>query len=572
MALPQLRRLLRQRILTLEVFGEPQACVVCGRHAFEAARQAGFNIAARIPLSEFHFLIRSIWGGALQRTATHGLARKAPQYSARSRFSIAQAVAGVLLVAIMAVFMSFVSLHAVILVMRFLGAVFFLSLIAVKLLALLPRTLRVYHAVTELADEDLPEYSVLVPLYREVSVLPQLLSALAELDYPSDKLDVKIVVEEYDVPMRNALRAYAMPEWLEVIVVPDGKPRTKPRALDYALQFARGGLVTIYDAEDIPDPGQLRECAAVFAQASPRLACLQASLVPANEKKNWLIRQFEIEYATLFGRIMPALAGLGLPLALGGTSNHFRADALRRIGGWDAFNVTEDADIGLRLAREGWSTSLIASHTSEEACVDYASWRRQRARWLKGFLQTWLVHMRNPAQTVRDLGWTGLWVITASTIGVFLSALLHPVLILMTAVDLMAPPISNGIGETALQSLYFAVFVLGYGVSISVSALAMGNRKMELRWLNLMSMPLYWLLMWPAAVQALWEFAVKPHHWNKTEHGKSRLVPSMPAASRTSSALLHHRQQQQDTKEEESQQNEDVGDGKRQRLPAHEAC
>ncbi len=476
-----------------------------------------------------------------------------------------QLAMGTLLFGVTLAIAVFCSLHAFIFGARLIGAVFFLSLIAVKLLALLPRTGHVYRDAVAVPDEDLPEYSVLVPLYREVRVLPRLLSALSSLDYPRDRLDVKIVVEEHDAPMRNALRAYAMPDWLEVIVVPDGKPRTKPRALNYALQFARGRLVTIYDAEDVPAPSQLRECVAVFAQASPRLACLQAILVPANEKKNWLIRQFEIEYATLFGKIMPALAGIGLPLALGGTSNHFRVAALRRVGGWDAFNVTEDADIGIRLAREGWSTGMIASHTFEEGCADYAGWRRQRARWLKGFLQTWLVHMRHPATIVRDIGWAGLWILTASTFGVFLSALLHPMLILMTALDLMSLPAAGGIGDTALQSLHLAVFALGYGVSIALSALATKNERLKTYWLCVIGMPFYWLLMWPAAVQALWEFVVAPHHWNKTEHGRSRLVTSVSAAS----AFFHDGQQQQDAEEEHGQQEEDIGDGERQCLAAH---
>jgi glycosyltransferase XagB len=566
----ELRRFLRQRVLTLEAFGEPNACAVCGPHAFHLARQAGLDVVARIPRSEFHDDISATWGAFLRQTATHGLARKNPQYSARSRFNSAQYIALVLLIAVIAAIASALPLHTLIRGVAFFSAIFFLSLIAVKLLALLPGGARIHHGSDDVADDDVPEYSVLVPLYHETRILPRLLEALSNLDYPSEKLDVKIIVEEHDIRMRKALSAYVMPHWLEVIVVPDGKPRTKPRALNYALQFARGSLVTVYDAEDVPDPGQLLKSAAVFAQSNPRLACLQAMLVPANERKSWLVRQFEIEYATLFGKIMPALAGLNLPMALGGTSNHFRADVLRRIGGWDSFNVTEDADIGLRLAREGWSTGMIASHTDEEACRDYAAWRRQRARWLKGFLQTWLVHMRTPARTVRDLGWAGLWILTASTIGVFVSALLHPALILMTALDLVLSPPAQGIVETALHSLYFAVLVSGYGVSIVLSALAMRKRALRFRWLTLMSTPVYWLLMCPAASQALWEFITNPHGWNKTEHGLSKLAPSMPAIGR-SSAFLHERQQQHGAEEEQGKQEEDIGNRKRQRLAANQA-
>jgi glycosyltransferase XagB len=181
-----------------------------------------------------------------------------------------------------------------------------------------------------------------------------------------------------------------------VIVVPCGLPQTKPRALNYALCFARGSLLTIYDAEDIPDPRQLRRAAAAFAVLPQDTACLQAELVFDNANENWLTRQFTIEYAMLFGMILPALAAHRLPLPLGGTSNHFRIDALRRAGAWDAYNVTEDADLGIRLARLGFDTDTITSCTYEEANVSLRNWMRQRTRWMKGFLATWLVHMREP--------------------------------------------------------------------------------------------------------------------------------------------------------------------------------
>jgi glycosyltransferase XagB len=571
MSFSQLLGFLRHRILRLEESGEPHACVVCSEKACHLAREKGFDVVARISPSEFHRDIRKTWGSALKKSATNNLARKK---SARQRFTRGQLGFALIFVLLLAAVIGLLPLGTFMLGARLLAALFFLSLISVKLLALLPRTRHVHGASQELDDEDLPEYSVLVPLYREVRVLPRLLRALSDLDYPCDKLDVKIIVEEHDAGMRDALRlalrGSTTRDWLEVIVVPDGNPRTKPRALNYALQFSRGQLVTIYDAEDIPEPGQLRKCAEVFAKADPGLACLQASLVPANKDKNWLIRQFEIEYATLFGRIMPALAGLGLPLALGGTSNHFRADVLRSAGGWDAFNVTEDADVGMRLARQGWATGMIDSNTFEEACVDYASWRRQRARWFKGFIQTWLVHTRHPLRAISEIGWTGLWVLTASTLGVFLSALLHPFLIAMAVVDFAVHPERTGAFEIAMHGLYWAVFILGYGISITLSAFAIRRRGIKRPWLNLMSMPLYWLLMWPPAVQALWEFAIKPHHWNKTEHGKSRLLLLMPAASaHRSGALLHQGQKQQNAEEKEGEQQEDIGNGQRQSLAPH---
>ena len=238
-----------------------------------------------------------------------------------------------------------------------------------------------------------------------------------------------------------------LPPQFEIIVVPAGRPQTKPRALNYALPFCRGELLTIYDAEDIPEPDQLRKAARRFAAAAPELACLQAQLTFFNPNENWLTRQFTAEYAMLFGRLLPVLADHRLPLPLGGTSNHFRTAVLRAVGGWDPFNVTEDADLGLRLARHGYDTGTLDSLTYEEANTRLPNWMRQRARWLKGFLATWLVHMRDPARLMREVGPAGFWVAQAVTIGVFASALLHPLCLVATLVLLSPSSRAAGTGR-----------------------------------------------------------------------------------------------------------------------------
>jgi glycosyltransferase XagB len=340
------------------------------------------------------------------------------------------------------------------------------------------------------------------------------------------KLDIKIIAEESDTSMRRALAGFDLPDHIEVIVVPPGKPQTKPRALNYALQFSRGELLTIYDAEDVPEPNQLRIAAARFHGADGRLACLQAQLVFFNPNENWLARQFTAEYATLFGLVLPALAEKGLPLALGGTSNHFRTDILRKVGAWDPFNVTEDADLGLRLARLGYETGVIDSFTFEEANLKFVNWTMQRARWLKGFLQTWLVHMRSPVKSMRDLGPAGFWVLQSCTIGVFMSALLHPILALASAYLFFTSPPPNADGPlwlTMQGGLNLALFVSGYGVTMFAANRAMLRLGLKNWWFTIASMPAYWFLMAIAAWIALWQFIVAPFVWNKTEHGLSKL-------------------------------------------------
>jgi cellulose synthase/poly-beta-1,6-N-acetylglucosamine synthase-like glycosyltransferase len=317
-----------------------------------------------------------------------------------------------------------------------------------------------------------------------------------------------------------------LPEHFDVIVVPAGLPQTKPRALNYALEFVRGAHVAVYDAEDIPDPDQLIRAASVFAASEENLACLQAELTFYNPNENWLTRQFTAEYAVLFGLVLPALSAYGLPLPLGGTSNHFRTDLLRQAGGWDAFNVTEDADLGIRLARLGYRTATLCSRTHEEANVALGNWMRQRVRWLKGFIQTWLVHMRHPARLAEELGMPGFLAVQGMIAGVFLSALLHPVLLALTVHDVMGGslfPERTSVTPAVLAGLGLAVLLLGYGAMIAVACMALRRIGIARWWPVLLSMPAYWLLISAAGWLALVEFALKPFRWNKTEHGLSAL-------------------------------------------------
>ena len=255
-------------------------------------------------------------------------------------------------------------------------------------------------APARIEDAELPVYTLLVPLYREANMLGGLTRALSRLDYPAAKLDIKLILEAVDAETIAAARALDLPGNVEILVVPDLHPRTKPKALNYALPFARGDYLVIYDAEDRPERDQLRKALAAFRQGPPNLACLQSKLNLYNADDNWLTRQFTIEYGALFDGLLPALDRLRLPIPLGGTSNHFRVAALKWLMAWDPFNVTEDADLGTRLARSGYRCQVLSSTTFEEAPVKFVSWLRQRTRWIKGYMQTWLVHMRQPAKAV----------------------------------------------------------------------------------------------------------------------------------------------------------------------------
>lgn len=499
-----------------------------GGAACDLARRHGLRLVAQADPAEFLRAAGQVLGRRLIGVATYGLAGCQKEFSARRRLTAIQWAYAILGTAGLAAGCLFLPLPTLWVLASFAGGLFFLAIIALRILCLLPPESFATASSRPLTDRQLPVYSVLVPLFRETAVLDQLLEALLRLKYPASRLDIKLILEEGDLAMRRAVSGVALPDHFDVIVVPSGRPQTKARALNYALHFARGSLLTIFDAEDIPEPRQLRHAAESFAARPDKVACLQAELCFYNPNENWLTRQFTIEYATLFGLLLPALASYGLPLPLGGTSNHFRTSVLCRVGAWDPYNVTEDADLGLRLARYGYSIETFRSRTYEEANVRLGNWLRQRSRWLKGFLQTWLVHMRQPVVCAAELGATGFWTFQAVTAGVVASALLHPVCIALT-LWLMATgramPGDAGLVPVMLAGLSLAVFVSGYGVALIAGRRALRRLGIGGWWLSLATMPVYWLLISVAAWLAVWEFIARPFHWNKTQHGLSRLKP-----------------------------------------------
>lgn len=375
-----------------------------------------------------------------------------------------------------------------------------------------------------LPDHLLPVYTVLVPLYREGRVLGDLVTALQKLDYPPAKLEIKLLVEEYDGETRRMALGLDLQPPFEVVVCPAGQPRTKPRALNVGLALARDGLLVVYDAEDRPDPDQLRLAAAQFAASPDAVACLQASLAIDNGDENWLTRHFAIEYAQLFDVVMPGLARLGLPIPLGGTSNHFRIEVLREAGAWDAWNVTEDADLGLRLARLGYRVGRLESTTWEEAPIAVRPWLRQRTRWLKGWLQTSLVHgLRRSAEQDRA-GGIRLAVIFAHTFGLVLSFLSWPFFSCAVAWHIATGALlSPGSDLQAIAAvLELSVALIGAAIILWPWATGAAMRRLPLRLVDAVLLPAYLLLGSWAGWCALVEFLHAPFHWAKTEHGLAR--------------------------------------------------
>lgn len=406
---------------------------------------------------------------------------------------------------------------------------FFLGCVLIRLFAAASgRRLR-FPEIVPFDRKDLPVYSVLVPLYREQAIIGQLIASLEKLNWPRSKLDIKLVCEKDDFDTIDAIRNRGLPSNYELVLVPSGGPRTKPKALNYALQFARGKIVAIFDAEDRPHPDQLLEAWQAFRRGGEQLACVQAPLIIGNFRQNLLTRMFAFEYATLFRGLLPWLASQGLVIPLGGTSNHFRRSCLDQVGGWDAYNVTEDADLGMRLARFGYSIDVITRGTIEDAPVDYSVWHKQRTRWIKGWMQTWLVHGRNPYTTWRELGWWRFAISQIYTLGIIGSALLHPFMLMTVGVLLVAmvfAPLSVDniwllrIDLINILLAYFSFYVLG---SKTMEPTELGG------YAYIVAIPVYWILISISAWRALWQLVHKPHLWEKTPHQPSTFY--LPEAS-----------------------------------------
>ena len=364
-----------------------------------------------------------------------------------------------------------------------------------------------------------PHISIMVPLYCEPDIAPRLVKRLGAIAYPRELLDVMLVVEEHDRVTRQALARATLPHWMRVIPVPDSALRTKPRALNYALNLARGSVIGVYDAEDAPAPDQLHRVAERFAQGGPDLACLQGVLDYVNPQTNWLSRCFTIEYAAWFRLILPGLARMGLVVPLGGTTLFFRRDLLEELGGWDAHNVTEDADLGLRLARHGYRTELFESVTMEEANCRVWPWIKQRSRWLKGYAMTYAVHMRDPVLLWRQLGAWRFCGVQLLFLGTLVQFLFAPILwsfwLMLVG---FGHPLADLLSSKAGVALAL-MFLLTEIVSMTINIVALNAPRHRFLRPWVVSLHLYFPLAAVAAWKGIWEMLSSPFYWDKTAHG-----------------------------------------------------
>jgi hypothetical protein len=476
------------------------------------------------------WLSNKLLGDEYVKSAVFDLMKRDPANSAIVTFSSNQLIFlfSLLAIVVSGLMLSFTNTSIIINVVF---SIFFLIAILFKLfLALVGSRFELHQAVTredlkEIIDDDLPIYTILLPVYKEDKLIKKLIWNLQAIDYPREKLDIKLLIEEDDDKTLNAVRNLDFPAIFEVIVVPFHMPKTKPKACNYGLHFSRGKYLTIYDAEDIPDTDQLKKVVSMFNKLPPHYICIQSALNYYNRNENFLTRMFTLEYSYWFDYLLPGLDTLDIPIPLGGTSNHFKLETLIELGAWDPFNVTEDADLGVRAYAKGYKVAVVNSTTYEEANNEPINWIRQRSRWIKGYMQTYLVHMRDPVALWKKIGWKGFLGFSFFIGATPITFLVYPFL-LAIFISYLVFDMSSIRTLFPDWVLFMSIFNLMVGniLMIYINMMAVFKRRFYELILFAIANPIYWLMHSMAAFKGLYQLVVKPFYWEKTNHGLSKVT------------------------------------------------
>ena len=514
-----------------------------GRRLFVAPHTAGYLAIAERALANPDCFRNTVFCSAMSlRTAIfdrrkacfldkaiHGLQQEKPEFSAFRRVTKEQSAwaFGFVLIGVIALIVApafTLAIGGLLLSLFYLAIVLLRSMLVAVLDRLPPKNAQSSRFPTHQLPEDHPVYSIMVALYDEAGQVEGLIAALDRLDWPITRREILLVCEQNDRATIEAIGQIPLPSGFNLVICPHAEPKTKPKALAFALPLCSGKFCVVYDAEDRPHPSQLREAWAKFQRGDSRLACLQAPLTIHNHGYNWLTAMFAIEYQAQFLGMLPALEYLQAPIPLGGTSNHFRTAILRELGGWDPYNVTEDADLGIRIARFGYQCGTISAPTFEEAPPVLNVWLKQRTRWLKGWLQTVLVHTRNPLRTRREMGLFNTIMFHLLITAIVISMLIHPAFVILTFFQAISLGQGNSRDATHLWITGLTFFNLAAGYT-TYAALVIAVRHRS-NWrksgLYLLTLPAYWLLISIAGWRALLQLVTNPFKWEKTAHGLSK--------------------------------------------------
>lgn len=379
-------------------------------------------------------------------------------------------------------------------------------------------------------NDELPIITILLPLYREADVVSNLFVSIAQLDYPKSKLDIVVILEREDHETLDAVKESIEETNLEVEIIFNGIKKGKPSALNAGLKKAKGEIITIYDAEDAPERDQLKKVVRYF-NLHLDVACVQAKLNYYNTHQSILTKLFTIEYSSWFDIYLRGWWKIGWVVPLGGTSNFIRRDILLKLMGWDENNVTEDAELGIRIARKGYRVDIIDSTTWEEAVPYIKPWIKQRSRWHKGFLQCFLAHCIHPFGLVKDVGlWRALSVVLVgiSPLVIALNLIMWFFTISYTMYFFgfsFFEPLSIMIHEAFSNPWTFYLglccFILGniFWMMCNLSGVIRRGHWGLIKYV-LLIIP-YWILMSISAWIGIIEIIIKPSYWHKTPHGFS---------------------------------------------------
>jgi len=479
------------------------------------------------------WLSHKLLGESYVKDAVFELMKSDPANSALITFSTGQLIFIFASIALMAIALFYSFTQTAIIINIGVSSFFLVSILFKLFLALLGSRFELHQAVTRdevrsVVDDDLPIYTIQLPVYKEDKLIKKLIWNLQSIDYPREKLDIKLLIEEDDSKTLNAVKDLNFPAIFDVVVVPFHMPKTKPKACNYGLYFSRGKYLTIYDAEDIPDTDQLKKVITLFEKLPENYICIQCALNYFNRNENFLTRMFTLEYSYWFDYMLPGLDTLDIPIPLGGTSNHFKLDKLIELGAWDPFNVTEDADLGLRAYSKGYKVSIVNSTTYEEANNEPFNWIRQRSRWIKGYMQTYLIHMRNPIKLYKRIGLRGFLGFNFFIGATPVTFLIYPLLLAL----FLAYVVLDFTWIRALFPdwvLFISIFnlLIGNVLMIYVNMMAVFKRRFYELILFSMANPIYWLMHSISAYKGLYQLIVKPFYWEKTNHGLSKTAGSV---------------------------------------------
>lgn len=507
-----------------------------GQHAMDFLyRRFGVNHISQIVITDLDLMKVSegLYRDSILDDSVNGLLYRNPAESAHKVISRPQLIFLVALLGSLATWLYFNPYNFLIFALFLVQILYAVSILFKSALCLWGRKGRRQPAISEpyynYHDEyDMPVYTILVAAYKEAKVIGTLIKSLKRLDYPEDKLDIILLLEENDEATLQAAKRERPPASWRFLVLPDSIPKTKPKALNYGLKFARGEYLTIYDAEDVPEPDQLKKAVAAFRKSpNDNYICFQARLNYFNKNENFLTKMFTLEYSSWFDCLLPGLYRAGLPIPLGGTSNHFDVRKLKRIGAWDPFNVTEDADLGIRAATRKYKVGVINSTTYEEANSRLGNWIRQRSRWVKGYMQTLLVHNRHPLKTIKAIGfwpWLSYNLLIGGTPATFL---LNPIMWGLFICSLFLPVLGHISMPASLLYLSALNLFVGNALVILIAMRGVFPRKnYDLLSYAILS-PIYWMLQSVGAYKGLWQLLTKPFYWEKTTHGVSKYTPNL---------------------------------------------